>query len=130
MRVALIVLGAVLIPTCVYAASLPLDDGDFTKGKCKAGSSDYLESYDIQTANYKPVSGRRILYPQAEGQEGGCYIKKISASGTIYTGYAECEGGGSRIQYSTGTYKFAIKVIDRKSFVSKGVTYTWCAAHR
>jgi hypothetical protein len=130
MRTIIATLTFALLPGAALAATLPLDDGDYTKGQCKAGSSDYLESFDIQTNNSGPQKGKRILYPQAEGQEGGCFVSQISASGMRMTGSAKCEGGGSRIQYSTGTYKFSIEVLDRKTFISKGKKYSWCSAHR
>jgi hypothetical protein len=130
MRTMILALAVVASPDAALAATLPLDDGDYTRGACTRGSSDILESFDIQTSNLKSENGKRILYPQAEGQDGGCLVKSVRSSGAIFTGSAECEDGGSRIRYSTGTYKFALEIVDRRTFKSKGRTYNWCAAHR
>ncbi len=130
MRTAIVILALAWVPTSALAASLPLDDGDYTRGQCNNGSSDYLESFDIQTVSEGPQRGRRFLYPEAEGQEGSCITGTISVSGARFFGAAKCEGGGSRIRYSTGTYRFSLDVLNKRSFMSKGRKYVWCASHR
>lgn len=130
MRLAIAVLSFALVPSLVLAAGLPLADGDYTRGQCKAGSSDFLESFDIQTITEGPRKGSRLLYPQAEGQDGNCTIDRINVSGSRYSGSAKCEDGGSRIRYDAGTYKFSIEVLSARSFLSKGKKYVWCASHR
>ena len=86
MRSAIATLALALIPASALAAKLPLEDGDYTRGQCNAGSSDYIESFDIQTFREGPQKGSRLLYPEAEGQEGACVTGNISASGADFSG--------------------------------------------
>lgn len=128
--VSIVTLFALLAPATAIAAPPPLDDGTYTRGRCSDGSDDILESFDIQTIMEGRQKGSRYLYPAAEKQEGGCIASQFMASGDRYAGSAKCEGGGSRIQYSTGTYRFSLQVLNRREFISKGRKYVWCAAHR
>ena len=118
MRTPFLILAA-LAPWSALAATLPIEDGDYTRGRCQGGS-DILESIGLYTFRGGPQTGRRFLSPNAEGQEGSCVIDKISGSGTKFSGSAKCTGGGTRIQYSTGTYRFTYEVLNNRTFVSKG----------
>jgi hypothetical protein len=119
-------LRSIVMPSSALAATLPLEDGKYTRGKCD-GRSDILESIDVYTFSAGPQNGRRFLSPLGEDQDGACVIGKIDASGTKFSGSAECQGGGSRIQYSTGTYRFTYEILNNRTFISKGRKYHWCA---
>ena len=124
----LLALRGIVMPSSALPA-LPLEDGEYTRGKCD-GRSDILESIGVYTFSSGPQNGRRFLSPHGEDQEGACVIGKIYASGTKFSGSAECQGGGTRIQYSTGTYRFTYEILNNRAFISKGRKYLWCAPGR
>jgi len=128
MRAALLVL-AILIPSLASGATLPLEDGDYTRGRCEGGS-DILESIGLYTLTSGPQKGRRFLSPRGENQDGSCVLGEIKASGTRFSGSAKCRDGGTRFEYSSGTYRFAYDVLNNRTFVSKGRKYVWCAPSR
>lgn len=116
-----------LTPTIAFGADLPLQDGDYTEGPCIGGSSDVLQSFDVQTGTAGRDRGHRYLYPIAEDQDGSCTTGKIDVKGGIYSGAAKCVSDAG---LPIGTYRFSIQVLNSREFMSKGKKYTWCAAHR
>jgi hypothetical protein len=87
-----------------------------------------MESIGVHVLREGPQKGLQLLYPQAEDQDGNCALKRVKIAGNVYSGSAACETG-TRMALPTGTYKFAYTVLDQSTFISKGVTYRWCAAH-
>jgi hypothetical protein len=118
---------ALFTSTEAGAATLPLQDGEYTRGACKGGS-DITESIGIYTLT-SPQRGTRVLSPNGDGQDGYCKFGDLRAVGNRYSGDAECSSG-TRIDSPTGTYRFAYDVIDNKTFISRGKTYRWCAKGR
>ena len=119
---------ATLTLASALAATLPLEDGNYTRGRCQGGSSDITESIGVYTIKEGPHKGR-VLSPDGEGLYGYCYIGKIDASSGRFSGSAKCRSG-TRIETSEGTYRFTYQVLNNRSFVSKGRTYVWCASGR
>jgi len=117
-------------PSKPLGVTLPLQDGDYTRGECASGRSNILESIGLYTTIDGPQKGRRFLSPNGEGLDGACDLGKIDVSGTRFSGSGKCEGGGSRIQYNMGTYRFSYEILDNRTFVSKGKKYVWCAKGR
>ena len=128
MRAPFLVL-ATLVPSLALGATLPLEDGEYTRGRCQGGSSDITESISLHTIREGAQKGRRFLSPDGEGQGGVCYLEKIEASGARFSGSAKC-GSGTKIDISEGTYRFTYEVLNNRTFVSKGGKYVWCAPHR
>ena len=59
---------SILLPSTAFGASLPLINGEYTRGKCQ-GRPDILESMGIYTVDVGPDKGHRILVP--DGEDGG-----------------------------------------------------------
>ena len=119
---------ATLVLSSALGATLPLVDGDYTRGRCTGGSSDILESIGVYTIKEGPHKGR-VLSPDGEGLYGYCYIGKLDTSSGRFSGSAKCRSG-TRIDTSEGIYRFTYHVLNDRTFVSKGKTYVWCAPHR
>lgn len=77
MRSAIAILAFVLIPASALAAKLPLEDGDYTRGQCNAGSSDYMEPFDIRRSRMvrRKEAASSILKPKAK--------KELASSGVL-----------------------------------------------
>lgn len=121
---------ALISPVTAHSEAIPIQDGEYAQKACSSGLPDIDKSYSIYTVQDGKHKGSRYLSPLVEGQEGACITEKIIVKGNIYSGSAKCEDGGSRIRYSTGTYRFSLKILNSRSFISKGYEYVWCAAHR
>jgi hypothetical protein len=128
MRAPFLVL-ATLVPSLALGATLPLEDGEYTRGRCEGGSADITESISLHTILEGAQKGRRFLSPDGEGQGGVCYLEKIDDSGAQFSGSAKCRSG-TKIDTSEGTYRFTYEVLNNRTFVSKGRKYVWCAPHR
>jgi hypothetical protein len=109
------------------ADKIPIREGEY-RGACN-GPADFLESIGAYVLREGPQKGLQIPSPQAEKQDGYCALKRVKTAGNVYSGSATCESG-TRMALPTGTYKFAYTVLDQSTFISKGVTYRWCAPHR
>ena len=111
-------------------ATLPLRTGEYTSARCEGRAPDVTESIGI----YPVMGGRHRgsfgIFPIAENQDGFCEIGKVTVSGTRFSATADCGGGGTRIQYSTGKYRFSYQVLDNQTFISKGKKYVWCTESR
>jgi hypothetical protein len=128
-RVALGFIVTTLVSGSSFAANkIPIREGEYTREACKGGA-DILESIGVYVAREGPQKGLQVLSPQAEEQDGYCALKRVETAGNVYSGSAACESG-TRMALPTGTYKFAYTVLDQSTFISKGVTYRWCAAGR
>jgi hypothetical protein len=110
------------------ANKIPIRDGEYTWGACN-GRADILESIGAYVLSDGPQKGLQLLSPQAEKQDGYCALKRVKTAGNVYSGSAARESG-TRMALPTGTYKFAYTVLDQSTFISKGVTYRWCAGRR
>jgi hypothetical protein len=128
MRIALAALAIGLIGGAAHGATLPLEDGDYTRGKCVEGRSDISESIGLYTLTEGKNRGRRFLSPDGESQDGYCLLNRVTASGNRVSGSAPCKAGN--LEIASGTYRFTYDVINSRSFVSRGRTYQWCAEHR
>ena len=127
-RVALAFIVTTLVSGPSFAADkIPIRDGEYTRGPCK-GRPDIMENIGVHVLHGGPQKGLQSLSPQAESQDGYCTLKTVKTAGNVYSGSAACESG-TRMALPTGTYKFAYTVLDQSTFISKGVTYRWCAAH-
>ena len=128
-RIALGFIITTLVSGPSFAADkIPIREGEYTRGACNEGAS-ILESIGIYILSEGPQKGLQVLSPQAEKQDGYCALKSVKTAGKVYSGSAACESG-TRMALPTGTYNFAYTVLDQSTFISKGVTYRWCAAHR
>jgi hypothetical protein len=116
----------ILLPSTAFGASLPLIDGEYTRGTCQ-GSPDILESIGIYTVDAGPDKGHRILVP--DGEDGGgksCVVRKITSSDNTFSGTTKC-AERMRGDFDAGTYGFSYKVLNNETFVSKGKKYVWCS---
>jgi hypothetical protein len=129
MRAPFLVLATLAPSLALGATTLPLEDGEYTRGRCEGGSSDITESISLHTILEGAQKGRRFLAPDGEDQGGVCYLGKIDASGGRFSGSAKCRSG-TRIDTSEGTYRFTYEVLNNRTFVSKGRKYVWCAPYR
>ena len=116
-----------LLPSTALGASLPLIDGEYTRGKCQ-GHPDILESMGIYTVDAGPDKGQRILAPDGEeGEEGkSCVARKITSSDNTFSGTTKC-AEGVRGDFDAGTYRFSYQVLNDRTFISKGKKYVWCS---
>lgn len=109
--------------------ALPLIQGEYTSGRC-ANPPDILHSIGVYTLTDGPNAGRQFLSPTAEGIDGFCTLKgEIKAAGNVYSGAPSCDSGG-RASIDIGRYRFSYQIINNKTFISNGKTYSWCVAHR
>jgi hypothetical protein len=119
----------ILLPSTAFGASLPLIDGEYTRGKCQ-GSADILESMGIYTVDTGPDKGHRILVPDGEDGAGkSCVVRKITSSGNMFSGTTKCTEG-MRGDFDAGTYQFGYTVLNNQAFISKGKKYVWCSKSR
>ncbi|UHC18444.1 hypothetical protein LRS73_11720 [Methylobacterium currus] len=106
-----------------------------TRGACQAEPSgrrpvpDLSESIGVYVVQDVPKP-YQFLSPAAENQSGYCMVKPFKAVGKRGSGRAPCEDGGSRIRYPSCTYSFDYEIINAQTFVSRGVTSSWCSPHR
>jgi hypothetical protein len=115
-------------PTVTLAATLPLQEGDYSRGACTAGHSDISDSIYVAPKPDPKFKSDAFISPGSEGNMGNCMLKSVKASGNRYSGKAPCTAGNAEVP--SGTYTFDWQVIDRQTFVSRGQTYRWCAEHR
>jgi hypothetical protein len=109
--------------------ALPLTQGEYTDGRC-ANPPDVLRSIGIYALTDGPNAGRQFISPTAEGIDGFCYLKGgLKVSGNVYSGTPSCDSGG-RASTDIGRYRFSYQIINNKTFISNGKTYSWCVAHR
>jgi hypothetical protein len=83
----------ILLPSTAFGASLPLIDGEYTRGKCQ-GRPDILVRMGIYTVDVGPDKGHRILVP--DGEDGGgksCVVRKITSSDNTFSGTTKCAEG-------------------------------------
>jgi hypothetical protein len=115
----------ILLPSTAFGASLPLIDGEYTRGKCQ-GRPDILESMGIYTVDAGPDKGHQILMP--DGEDGGgesCVVGKVTSSDNTFSGTTKCAAGSRH--FDAGTYRFSYKVLNNQTFISKGKQYVWCS---
>ena len=111
------------------AGRLPLVPGEYSVGRCLT-PPDAARSIGLYTFPDGRFAGRQFLSPAAEGMFGICTLAEpLTVAGNIYSGAPSCESGG-RASSDLGRFRFSFQVVDEKTFVSKGKTYAWCAAHR
>jgi len=107
---------------------LPLQEGRYNFGKCPGPTSE-----EIGIFSFAKSDGQHIN-PTSDGIDVACDIEKISVSENIYSGSAVCL---KRIWAGlfddkpisvkrVGTYKFSFKILNNRTFISKGKTYKWC----
>lgn len=117
-----------LISSSAFCATLPLDDGEYTGGRCEGGS-DIGGSIGLPTLSDGAQKGRRFLSPYGEGHDGYCFISKIDVSDARFSGSAKCRSC-TKIYTSLETYRFTNDILHGRAFVSKGSKYFWCLPHR
>lgn len=115
-------------PAVTFAATLPLREGDYSRGACAAGHSDISDSISVYPTPDRKVGSDAFVSPGSEGNMGNCTLKRVKASGNRFSGTAPCTAGNAEIP--SGTYKFDWQVLDQQTFISRGATYRWCAPHR
>ena len=119
---------SVLAASSAVGATLPLIDGEYTRGKC-AGVPDIMESIGLYTTTDGVQKGQRSLSPNGDGQGGYCALGRINVAGANFSGSAECRSG-TRIDTYEGTYRFSYQILNNRTFISKGKKYVWCSAGR
>lgn len=115
-------------PTVTLAATIPLREGDYSRGACTAGRSDISDSIFVAPKADPKLQSDAFVSPGSEGNMGNCMLKRVKAAGNRYSGAAPCTAGNAEVP--SGTYKFDWQVLDPQTFVSRGATYRWCAPHR
>lgn len=134
LRTALLAALSGFVSTAALAfPQLPLKEGEFTRGHCETNptpripSTDVTESIGVYTV-LDVAKPYQFISPMAEDQTGYCMVKKFKTSGQNVSGKTSCvEGKGD---FPSGNYIFNYRILNSTAFVSRGVTYKWCAPHR
>lgn len=116
-------------PAVTLAATLPLKEGVYSSASCSGARPPADQVIFVAPAYDARYKSEAHVGPSSEGKIGSCALKRVKVSGDHYSGSAPCTLG-MKANLSDGIYEFDWQVLDPQTFVSRGVTYRWCAAHR